>query len=148
MTIRLGQLVDLPVIKNCAHSAYELYVPRLGREPPPMIADYEDQVTQKTLHVLEDTSDVVGFIVFYPQEDYIFIENVAVFPHLQGSGYGTQLLEYAEDQAKAQNLHKIELFTNEIMTENISYYPSRGYTEIGRWKEDGLNRIFFRKEFT
>lgn len=32
------------------------------------------------------------------------------------------------------------------MTENIPYYPSLGYEEIGRWQEDGFDRVFFRKE--
>lgn len=147
MTIRLGQLADLPVIKDCAYAAYELYVPRLGQKPPPMIADYEDQITQQTLHVLEDNAQIVGFIVFYPREDHIQIENVAVFPNLQGKHYGTKLIEHAEQQSKALGLNKVELFTNEKMTENLSFYPSRGYVEYGRWKEDGLNRIFYRKEF-
>ena len=147
MTIRLGQLPDLPAIKDCAHAAYELYVPRLGQKPPPMVADYEDQITQKTLYVLEDNANVVGFIVFFKVDDYIHIENVAVFPDQQGHGYGAKLIEYAEDEAKSTGLNKVELFINEEMTENIKYYPSRGYEEFGRWKEDGLDRIFFRKEF-
>ena len=147
MTIRLAKLDDLDVIKACAYSAYELYVPRLGHKPAPMIADYEDQITQKTLHVLEDNNKVVGFIVFYPKDGYIHIDNIAIPPDLQRHGYGSKLIEYAEQQAKALGLHKVELFINEKMTENIEYYPSRGYTEFARMKEDGLERIFYRKEF-
>ena len=147
MTIRLGQITDLPAIKDRAYAAYEKYVPRLGHQPAPMLADYEDQLTQQTLYVLEDESKVVGFIVFYPREDHIHIEHVAVFPQLKGKRYGTDLIEYAEAQSKALGLNKVELFVNEKMTENITFYPARGYNEFGRWKEDGLNRIFYRKEF-
>ena len=32
------------------------------------------------------------------------------------------------------------------MTENIAYYPALGYAEIGRWEEDGFNRVFYRKD--
>ena len=84
--------------------------------------------------------------MFYRQEDYIHIENVAIFPEHQGNRYGTRLIEFAEDQSRKLNLNEVDLFTNEKMTENLSYYPNRGYQEIGRWKEDGLNRIFYRKK--
>jgi hypothetical protein len=42
-------------------------------------------------------------------------------------------------------LPEIRLYTNEAMTENLAYYPRRGYTETHRAAEDGFNRVFFRK---
>jgi len=39
----------------------------------------------------------------------------------------------------------VELYTNEIMTENIAIYTRLGYDEIERKHEDGFNRVFFRK---
>ncbi len=148
MTIRLAKLSDLPVIEDCAYKSYEMYVSRIGQKPAPMVADYEDHITEQTLYVMEDEGQVVGFIVFYRQEDYIHIESVAVFPELQSKGYGSRLIEYAEELSQALGLNKVELFINEEMTESTHFYPARGYTEFGRWKEDGLNRIFYRKEFT
>ena len=96
-------------------------------------------------HILEDRTQIAGFIVFYPHEDHLHIENVAVLPKFQGNGYGTKLIEFAEHEAKNLGFSKVELYTNEKMTENIVYYPTRGYEEIGRWQEDGFNRIYFRK---
>jgi hypothetical protein len=31
------------------------------------------------------------------------------------------------------------------MTENLDYYPRRGYHETHRAEEDGFRRVFFRK---
>jgi hypothetical protein len=32
-----------------------------------------------------------------------------------------------------------------MMTENLTYYPRRGYTETHRMQQDGFQRVFFRK---
>lgn len=145
MTIRLAKPADLSAVEECAHQAYEMYVPRMGKKPAPMIADFGSQIASHVLHILEDGSQFAGFIVFYPREDHVHIENVAVLPKFQGNGYGTKLIEFAEHEAKNLGFGKVELYTNEKMTENIAYYPALGYDEIGRWQEDSFNRIFFRK---
>ncbi len=42
-------------------------------------------------------------------------------------------------------LEAIELYTNVLMIENISYYRALGFTEIHRGEEDGFHRVYFRK---
>jgi hypothetical protein len=37
------------------------------------------------------------------------------------------------------------LYTNAAMTENLAYYPRRGYIETHRAAQDGFHRVFFRK---
>jgi hypothetical protein len=32
------------------------------------------------------------------------------------------------------------------MTENLAYYPRRGFVEIGRRVEDGFRRVYFSKQ--
>ena len=145
VTIRLANESDLPFIGNCATAAYEIYVARMGRKPAPMIADFASIVSAQNLHVLEAEDGPAGFIVFYPRGDHLHIENVAVDPAFQGKGYGRRLIEFAEGRARAQGLARVELYTNEKMTENIAYYPALGYEETGRWEEDGFNRVFYRK---
>ena len=51
----------------------------------------------------------------------------------------------AEEQARAHGLSKIELYTNEVMTENIPFYEALGYVIVARAEEDGYQRIFFEK---
>ena len=72
-------------------------------------------------------------------------DNVAVLPAAQGRGIGARLLALAEEQARGLGLREIRLYTNEAMTENLAYYPRHGYAETHRAKQDGFNRVFFRK---
>jgi ribosomal protein S18 acetylase RimI-like enzyme len=55
------------------------------------------------------------------------------------------LLAFAEEEARRCGLPEIRLYTNEAMTENIAYYPRRGYTETHRARDEGFSRVFFRK---
>lgn len=74
------------------------------------------------------------------------INNLAVSPMAQGKGYGKLLMKFAEDVAKEKRVKKLELYTNVKMVENLVLYKRLGYEEIGRWSEDGFERVFFVKE--
>jgi len=78
-----------------------------------MIADFGSQISSHVLHILEDRTQIAGFIVFYPHEDHVHIENVAVLPKFQGNDYGTKLIEFAEHEAKNLGFSKVELYTND-----------------------------------
>lgn len=73
------------------------------------------------------------------------LENVAVAPECQGHGLGKRLIGHCEQTARALGCAAVELYTNEKMTENLSLYPAMGYVETGRRREDGFNRVYFRK---
>ncbi len=149
MTIRPATVNDLPAIRQCAREAYSQYVERIGKEPAPMIADFEEQVRSKIVFVAEDsTTRIQGFIVFYRRKDHMHLENVAVASEHRGKGVGRALVEYCEATARNNGDPAVELYTNEMMTENLTLYPRLGYQEIGRWSEDGFNRVFFNKRIS
>lgn len=139
---------DVPALRVIAAAAYEGYVPRIGRAPAPMTADYAQAVRSGNAWVAEDHDDVVGFVILIPQPGYLLLENVAVLPAAQGRGIGAQLLALAEELAHRLRLGEIQLYTNEAMTENLAYYPRHGYTETGHAEQDGFRRVFFRKRLT
>jgi N-acetylglutamate synthase-like GNAT family acetyltransferase len=89
--------------------------------------------------------DILGVIVLDRQADHLQIENVAVAPDSQGSGVGTELLDFAENRARALDVPELRLFTHALMTENQAYYARRGYVQTGRTVDDGLDRVFFAK---
>lgn len=146
MKIRAAIPDDLDAVKACAEQAYALYVPRMGRKPAPMVADFAAQISAGHVHVAEADGAVAGFIALYPRGDHIHVENVAIPPALQGRGIGRALLVFAEDEAKRRGRAAVELYTNANMTENQSFYPRLGYTETGRREEDGFARVYYRKE--
>ncbi len=145
MTIRLAQIADLDLVRSCAEQAYALYVPRMGKKPAPMVADFKAQIEAGHVYVIEADETVAGFIVLYRRRDHLHVENVAIFPARQRQGLGGALLSFAEAEAKRQGIPAIELYTNIKMTENLELYPRLGYVEIDRREDEGFSRVYFRK---
>jgi len=140
---------DLHAIRSCADAAYQIYVPRIGQKPAPMVADFEEAITKQIIcvaHLEHIASNIVGFVVFYERGDHMHLENIAVAPKAQGNGVGRALISFVEQSALAAGCNAVELYTNEKMTENLTLYPKLGYEEIERRQEDGFNRVYFRKE--
>jgi hypothetical protein len=52
---------DVARIVAIAHAAYIKYVPRIGREPPPMLADFAAEIAAGHVVVIEVTRTVEGF---------------------------------------------------------------------------------------
>ncbi|MEC9367404.1 MAG: GNAT family N-acetyltransferase [Pseudomonadota bacterium] len=133
-------------VRALARDAYAIYVPRMGREPAPMLADYENLIAAGRVTVLRDNGRLVGFLVAYPRGKNLHVENVAVAVAARGRGLGKLLLDEAERIAGEAGLRALELYTNEKMTENIAWYPRLGFRETGRRIEDGYARVYFLKE--
>ena len=145
LTVRRAGEADVVVLATVAAEAYRHYVPRIGREPAPMTADYAQAVRSGLTWVAEADGEVVGLLVLVVQPDHLLLENVAVLPSAQRHGVGARLLEFAEGEARARGLDEIRLNTNEAMTENLAYYPRHGYAETRRAEQDGFRRVFFAK---
>jgi N-acetylglutamate synthase-like GNAT family acetyltransferase len=145
ITIRLAVEADVPALRRIAVAAYQHYVPRIGREPAPMTADYAAAARRGQAWVAAEEGEAVGFIILIPQPGYLLLENVAVLPAAQRRGVGARLLALAEEHARSLHLPEVRLYTNQAMTENLAYYPQHGYTETHRGQQDGFSRVFFRK---
>ena len=145
VTVRRASLADVPALYLVVHEAYLLYVPRIGRMPAPMTADYSAAVRSGQAWVALADGEIAGLIVLVGYQGYLLIENIAVLPSAQRRGIGARLLTLAEDEARANGLGEIRLYTNEGMTENLAYYPRHGYRETRRAEEHGFRRVFFSK---
>jgi GNAT superfamily N-acetyltransferase len=125
--------------------AYIKYIDRIGRPPAPMTADYTAVLQHSRVWVLESGQAIVGALVTEDRGDHLLLETIAVAPGVQGSGYGRLLLERAERDAVELGVTEVRLYTNEAMTENLTFYPRHGYRETGRAVQDGFRRVFFSK---
>jgi ribosomal protein S18 acetylase RimI-like enzyme len=141
--IRPARASDAIKLKAIARAAYE-YVVRIGREPAPMSADYSAAIAAGHVTVLEQNSEIAGYLIGWPEADYYFIENVAVDLAHQGCGLGRMLLQEAVAQAKNLKLRAVMLYTNAAMTENLSLYVHFGFVETHRVVEDGYDRVYLR----
>lgn len=143
--IRLATDDDLQDIQSCAVAAYSKYVDRIGQKPAPMLADFSTQIERGQVHVVIYQSSFAGYAVFYPDNDCVQLENIAIVPSFSGQGIGKRLIEYVEQVARDLGKQAVELYTNEAMTENLVMYPKLGYLEIERRQQEGFRRVFFRK---
>jgi ribosomal protein S18 acetylase RimI-like enzyme len=133
------------VIEALVKSAYEHYVPRIGRPPAPMLADYADLIERARVYAAEIEGTTQGVLVLIPQAESMLLDNIAVAPFLQGKGLGRRLLAFAEAEARARGYQSITLYTNEAMTENIAIYLRAGYVETHRSEDTGFRRVYMRK---
>ena len=143
--IRKAVQSDLLEIESCAAAAYAMYVDRIGRAPAPMVADFASAIEKEQLYVALEDEQLEGFVVFYPQRDHLHLENVAVGPEFQKRGIGSGLIDFVEQQARAEGYCRIELYTNAKMTENLELYPRLGYQQFDRRIENGFDRVYFCK---
>ena len=145
LTVRPAVAADGDRMVQVAQAAYQHYVRRIGRPPAPMTADYARIAGSGAAWVAEQHGHLVGFVVLELHADHLLLENVAVDPAQQGAGVGGRLLALAEEQARLMGLPEVRLFTNAAMTENLEYYPRRGYRQTHRAEQDGYQRVFFSK---
>ncbi|KAF5634226.1 acetyltransferase [Fusarium sp. NRRL 52700] len=148
LTLTRAQASDISSIQSMVNAAYEKYIPRIGKPPAPMTADYASLLTTHDVFILCTTQSPVGALVLHhePDSEAIKIENLVVDPTAQGRGYGKVLMRYAQDFARSQGCNALELYTNVKMFENLGLYPKMGFAETGRREEDGFERVYFRKE--
>ncbi|GAA3349429.1 GNAT family N-acetyltransferase [Amorphoplanes nipponensis] len=145
MTLRPAVAADVESIRQLVQRAFLPYVARIGREPAPMTVDYHLVVAQRRCWVVEDDGRISGMVQIARRAGHLEVETIAVAPDAQGRGIGARLLGFAEEQARAAGLPQIRLYTNEAMTENLAYYPRRGFQEVGRAEQDGYRRVFFAR---
>ena len=103
LDIRTANRDDLDFVIQCANAAYALYVPRIGRKPMPMVADFAAELARDHLEILQCEGEPVGYLVSFAQKDHLFIENVALHPDHQGGGLAGQLFAQLERRARSSN---------------------------------------------
>jgi N-acetylglutamate synthase-like GNAT family acetyltransferase len=144
-SIRRATTADLTDIRRLMTEAYTKYIERIGRPPAPMTAEYAPALEHSRVWVLESCDAIVGALVTEDRGDHLLLETIAVAPGAQGSGYGRLLLDRAECDAAELGLSEVRLYTNEAMTENLTFYPRHGYRETGRALHDDFRRVYFSK---
>lgn len=145
--IRSAVAADVERIGAIARAAYAKYVPRIGREPPPMVADFAAYIARGVAAVIEEDGKLRGFMIAWPEADAYLIDNIAVDPLAQGRGLGRRLIAHAASEARRLGLGVLRLYTNVAMSENLAMYRRIGFVETHRTMEDGFNRVYMRWDF-
>ncbi len=146
--LRRASLADAETIAQLSDAAYARYIPRIGRKPQPMTADYRQMVQDHPIWLLCVGDQPLGVLVLIYEPDQALIYSVAVGPEFQGQGWGRYLLAYAEEQARREGYQRIRLYTNALMEENIALYRRLGYEETKREEYLGSMLVHMAKQLT
>ncbi len=145
IAIRQASAADLPEVERIVNAAYGKYIARIGKPPGPMLDDYATRIRDGSVWVLAEAADIVGILVLLAETDHLLLDNIAVDPGRQASGFGRRLIDFAEAEAVRRGHGEIRLYTHQLMHENIELYRRRCYEETGRGEQAGFQRVFFRK---
>jgi ribosomal protein S18 acetylase RimI-like enzyme len=147
MKLRPATVGDAAAIKACIDASYWHYVERIGVLPGPMRENYAEILrSRRSVTVAEAAGEIVGVLVLDVNGGRFLLEILAVAPSHRGKGLGRKLLELAESEARRAGFDSIHLYTHEKMTENQALYRKIGYVEYERRLDDGLPRVFMRKQ--
>jgi GNAT superfamily N-acetyltransferase len=124
---RPATLADAPAIRALTREAYAKWVPLIGREPRPMVADHARAVREHRIDLVEIEGRLAALVEMIPHPDHLLIENLAVAPRAQGRGLGGSLLAHADQVAAALGLGETRLYTNGAFAANLRFYARRGY---------------------
>jgi ribosomal protein S18 acetylase RimI-like enzyme len=111
-----------------------------------MTADYARALVDSRVWVVDGDDRLEAVMVLEKHDDHLLVDVIAVDPAAQGRGVGAVLLEQAEIDARQLGLPELRLYTNAAMTENLAYYPRRGFEETGRRVENGFSRVYYRRD--
>jgi len=136
---------DAPAVAALTDAAYAKYVPRIGRKPRPMTADYRQMIAEHAVWLLCRGDELAGVLVLMSEPDALLIYSVAVSPEHQHRGLGRRMLALAEEQARLASYARLRLYTNVHMTENIALYRRLGYAETGREEVSGTTLVHMAK---
>jgi len=143
--IRAACPADEASVREIVDAAYQVYIPRIGKKPGPMLDDYAKRIAGGQVWVLDGASGIVGIVVLEESPDGFLLDNIAVDPGQQGKGFGRVLLAFAETAARHRGFSDIRLYTHALMTENIALYRRIGYVETSRVTEKGFDRVYMTK---
>ena len=146
--IREANLSEIPEILTVTR-ACSLHLASMGifqwNEHYPSQQAFENDIDRKELFVFEKDEKIVGGIVistlmdkeYLPiewlckSEKNIYIHRLFVHPKLQGQGIAQQLMDYAEEFAKAKKFVSVRLDTFSQNKRNQKFYERRGYQRLG-----------------
>lgn len=146
MTIREATMGDIPDIFLCCVAAFKDYIPLIGQTPGPMREDYWESVRRFPALVAVEGEELLGFVLLKEgDEDYMWMDVLATFPHLHGKGVGRQLMAACEEKIKALGRKECRLYTHVKYKRSQSIYLRNGYEIYNRVQENGFDRYYMKK---
>lgn len=126
LSLRRGGIDDLDAVLALQQAAYARNRALLGREPLPLLADYQDIFRDYEVWLAEDDG-LAGVLIVQPRPDDLLIWSVAANPDRQARGLGKDLLLAAEVRARELDRDVVRLYTGAVLQHLIDWYGRHGY---------------------
>jgi ribosomal protein S18 acetylase RimI-like enzyme len=131
--LRRANAADKEAIQRISADAYvPAYMAVLGTIPKPATEDYGARIEKGEVWILEVEGKPTGIAILEENVDHLMIYSIAVKPDAQRKGYGTALLDFADQRAIGLGLHQVRLYTNERMERNLRLYRRHGFVEVAK----------------
>lgn len=130
---RPAEIAHLPDVERSAAQAF-LAIPALAWLAQAPVIDagiHRQYLAQNRSLVAVQEGDVVGFVLFDPVDDDLFIAELSVRRERQGRGIGQSLLAAAAERAALGGFAAVALTTFRDVPWNAPYYARRGFSVIG-----------------
>ncbi|GEP56445.1 GNAT family N-acetyltransferase [Reyranella soli] len=159
LTFRTAMLSESEEVGRVIRAAFTPYVRALGREWPTAgsagfaeaLARFVAELERGDVYVALDGEQIVGAVRTKPQENALYIDQIAVDPPRQGTGVGSWLLARIDELARSRGLGGLTLETAEMAEANIRLYRRHGFEIVDRRPPDhGLDahmRVHMAKVF-
>lgn len=167
LSFRTATLSEVKEVARIIGDAFTPYVRALGREWPaegtPEYAErwkhFVAEIERGDVYVAVEgdpegdpgAGRIVGAARTKPQEEDLYIDQIAVDPVQQGTGVGSWMLQRIDELARARGLGGLSLITAEMAVANIRLYERHGFEIVRRGVADhGLDphpRVYMVKTF-
>lgn len=115
---------DEPELTALIEAAFSSYVRVLGRDRPGPYHWLSEAIADKRVHWIGAQQ---GAIVRSWSESEVTINQIAIDPVHQGKRLGKQAIETVENEARADGLDAIRLYTAQPQTNLVALYSSLGF---------------------
>lgn len=129
--IRPAKISDADALADCIDAAYAVYVPYIT-DLPAVSEGIQDDIENHLVFVTDLENRIVGGLVLVPDSTHARLANVAVDPHVSGTGIGRALIEHAENECSRLQIPELRLTTHVDMPGNVKLYEHLGWRQTGR----------------
>jgi GNAT superfamily N-acetyltransferase len=100
--LRRADTVDKEAVQRISADAYiPAYMAVLGTIPKPATEDYGERIEKGEVWILEVEGEPTGVAILEEYANHLMIYSIAVKPDAQRKGYGSTLLDFADQRARA-----------------------------------------------
>lgn len=137
LVIRPAGIEDLPTIQSIERASAQRFLgwmDAIAADDPTSLDTLAARCATGDLLVVSDVSassaPLVGFVMFRPVDDSMYIEQIDVLPAFGRRGIGATMLDAVAQRARGKGFTRLTLSTFREIPWNAPYYRRLGFTDL------------------